>query len=130
MSFTSEIRPIGCSVLRNSFGSFLCIGVSTMPGATAFTRIPCFTYSIARLRVTASRPPFVIIGTAEFAPAIGCSTSGSHRNCLRLGQRGGRTPEPPLASAHPPLAPFPVPDEGSRGGVPTRHGILQPANQF
>src|ERR1700682_5103491 len=42
MSFTSEIFPIGCNVLRDSFGSFSCIGVSTMPGATAFTRMPCF----------------------------------------------------------------------------------------
>lgn len=36
--------------------------VSTTPGATAFTRMPYFTYSIARLRVMASIPPFVIIG--------------------------------------------------------------------
>ena len=27
----------------------------------------------ARLRVIASMPPFVIIGTDEFTPAIGCS---------------------------------------------------------
>ncbi len=47
-----------------------------MPGATAFTRMPRFAYSSAKLRVTASRPPFVIIGTAAFTPAMGCSTRG------------------------------------------------------
>jgi hypothetical protein len=46
-----------------------------VPGATAFTLMRCFAYSIARLRATASRPPFLIIGTAEFTPAIGCATS-------------------------------------------------------
>jgi hypothetical protein len=42
--------------------------------ATVFTRMCCFAYSIARLRVTASRPPLAIIGTAEFIPAIGWPT--------------------------------------------------------
>ena len=44
------------------------------PGATALKRMFSFAYSIARLRVIASRPPFVIIGTEAFTPAIGCST--------------------------------------------------------
>ncbi len=37
-------------------------------------RMPSFAYSIARLRVIASSPPFVTIGTEAFTPAIGCST--------------------------------------------------------
>jgi hypothetical protein len=48
---------------ENILRVMLCMGVSTTPGATTFTRMPCFTYSIARLRMTASRPPFVIIAT-------------------------------------------------------------------
>jgi hypothetical protein len=44
----------GDIVFRNSLGSFLCIGVSTIPGVTAFTRMPFFAYYIARLRVMAS----------------------------------------------------------------------------
>jgi hypothetical protein len=46
--------------------------VATVP--TVFTRMCCFAYSIARLRVTASRPLLAIIGTAEFIPAIGWPT--------------------------------------------------------
>src|SRR5271155_2937340 len=57
MSFTSDICPIGCHVLRKSFDCPSCMGVSTTPGATMLTRMPCLAYSIARLRVTASRPP-------------------------------------------------------------------------
>ena len=49
--------------------------MSTTPGATAFTRMPSFAYSSARLRVTAFRPPLVIIGTAAVMPAIGLSAS-------------------------------------------------------
>jgi hypothetical protein len=71
---SARAEGIGCGVLRKVFGSSLCIGVSTMPGATAFTRICCFAYSIPRLRVATSRPPLVIIGTAEFIPAIGWPT--------------------------------------------------------
>ena len=52
----------------------MCIGVSTTPGATAFTRMPSFAYSIARLRVMAAIPPFVIIATEAGTPAMGCST--------------------------------------------------------
>src|SRR6266478_3051270 len=39
-SFTCAIFPIGCNVRRNSFGSFSCMGVSTIPGATALNLIP------------------------------------------------------------------------------------------
>src|SRR5258705_7446480 len=70
-SLTRAICPIGCKVLRNSFGSFLCIGVSTIPGATALNLIPSLAYSIAKLLITAFSPPLVIIGTAAFTPAIG-----------------------------------------------------------
>src|SRR5882762_4718879 len=70
-SLTRAICPIGCNVLRNSFGSFLCIGVSTIPGATALSLIPSLAYSIAKLLITAFSPPLVIIGTAAFTPAIG-----------------------------------------------------------
>ena len=66
---------MGDNVFRKSLGLSLWSGVSTTPGATTFTRMPSFAYSIARLRVTAFRPPFVIIGTAALIPAIGLSTS-------------------------------------------------------
>src|SRR6476619_710935 len=65
-----EMLPIGDSLFRKSFGLFVCIGVSTTPGATAFTRIPSFAYSMARLRVIALIPPLVIIGIEAFTPAI------------------------------------------------------------
>jgi len=39
------------------------MGVSTMPGATAFTRMPC-AYSIASPRVTESSPPLVRLVSA------------------------------------------------------------------
>jgi hypothetical protein len=48
-----------------------CIGVSTSPGAIALKRMPSFAYSIARLSVIASRPPFVIIGMEALTPAMG-----------------------------------------------------------
>src|SRR6266853_6551749 len=70
MSFTSAISPIGCLVVRESLGT-LCNGVLTTPGATALKRIPSFAYSIARLRVTVFKPPFVIIETEAFTPAMG-----------------------------------------------------------
>src|SRR5258705_9805819 len=70
-SLTLAIFPIGCKVLRNSFGSSVCIGVSTIPGATALNLIPSFAYSMAKLLITAFSPPLVIIGTAAFTPAIG-----------------------------------------------------------
>ena len=70
-SSTRAIFPIGCNVLRNSFGSSLCMGVSTIPGATALNLIPFLAYSMAQLLITAFSPPLVIIGTAAFTPAIG-----------------------------------------------------------
>ena len=70
-SFTCANFPIGCNVLRKSFGSSLCIGVSTIPGATALNLIPSLAYSMAKLLITAFSPPLVIIGTAAFTPAIG-----------------------------------------------------------
>src|ERR1700692_2936559 len=81
MSFTSEIVPIGESVFRKSFGLFLCSGVSTAPGATALKRIFSFAYSVAKLRVTASSPPLVIIGTEAVIPAIGLLL---HAGCCEL----------------------------------------------
>lgn len=45
-SFTCAIFPIGCNVRRNSFGSFSCMDVSTIPGATALNLIPSLAYSI------------------------------------------------------------------------------------
>src|SRR5260370_42692494 len=63
MSLAAGICPRGDRVRRNSLGLFLCSGVSTTPGATTFTRMPCGAYSIARLREIALIPPFVIIGT-------------------------------------------------------------------
>src|ERR1700722_8677054 len=54
-----------------------CSGVSTTPGATALKRIPCFAYSIARCRVTVFKPPFVIMETEPFTPAIGLSASAA-----------------------------------------------------
>src|SRR5262249_46986717 len=63
MSLGSPICPMGDSVRRKSFGTLSSNGVSTTPGATAFTRIPFRAYSIARLRVIALMPPLVIIGT-------------------------------------------------------------------
>src|SRR6516164_11213360 len=67
--------PIGDSLFKKSFGLFLCSSVSTTPGATAFTRIRSFAYSMARQRVIASIPPLVIIGIEAFTPAIGLSAS-------------------------------------------------------
>ena len=40
-------------------------GVSTPPGATAFTRMPRFQYSIASARVSCTTPPF----DAQYAAA-------------------------------------------------------------
>src|SRR5262250_2720795 len=60
-SLTSPILPTGCNPLRNSWVSGLCIGVLMVPNATVFTRMPSLAYSIASARVTASRPPFVMI---------------------------------------------------------------------
>src|SRR5713226_7593273 len=71
MSLGSEIVPIGDRVFMKSFGVFLWSGVSTTPGATALKRILSFAYSLARLRVIASSPPLVIIGTDAGRPAIG-----------------------------------------------------------
>src|SRR5215470_1203494 len=60
---------------RQTFHHFLggvpLKGVYTTPGATAFTRIPCSAYSIARCWVSVARPPLVIIGTAAVIPRIG-----------------------------------------------------------
>ena len=39
--------------------------------ARAMKRMCSFAYSLARLRVTASRPPLVIMGTEAFTPAMG-----------------------------------------------------------
>src|SRR6266487_4294456 len=74
ISLTSPILPTGCNPLRNSWVSGLCIGVLMTPAATVFTRMPSFAYSMASARVTAFKPPLVIIGMAAGAPAIGWST--------------------------------------------------------
>src|SRR5262245_20307400 len=70
----AAICPSGDSVRRKSFGLFSWSGVSTTPGATTFTRIPCVEYSIARLREIASMPPLVIMGTDAVNTASGLST--------------------------------------------------------
>src|SRR5260370_10136541 len=75
MSFGSEIVPIGDKVFMKSFGVFLWSGVSTTPGATALKRMLSFAYSLARLRVIASSPPFVTIATDAGRPAMGFSSS-------------------------------------------------------
>ena len=49
--------------------------MSTTPGATALKRMCSFEYSEAKLRVMASRPPFVIIGRDTGKPPMGFSTS-------------------------------------------------------
>src|ERR1700730_11911403 len=61
ISLTSPILPTGCNPLRKSWVSGLCIGVLITPGATVFTRMPCFAYSMARARVTAFKAPFSMI---------------------------------------------------------------------
>src|SRR5258708_31157385 len=63
MSLIVDGRPIGDRPSITSLGVFRCIGVYTAPGATAFTRMPSFAYSIARCWVIVSRPPLVIIDT-------------------------------------------------------------------
>src|SRR5579862_6945473 len=96
MSLASDIVPIGLSVFRKSLGLSLWRGVSTIPGATALKRMCCFAYSLARLIVIALRPPFVIMGMEDGAPAIGLSASEAVRlmtlpplfclrNCLTAG---------------------------------------------
>jgi len=54
---------------------FCSHGVSTTPGATALKRIFSFAYSMAKLRVAVSRPPFVIIGTDAVISAMGLAAS-------------------------------------------------------
>ena len=71
MSSISTTNRIGDRFLRDSCESCWCIGVFTTPGATALKRIPSLAYSIARLSVIASKPPFVTIGKDAFTPAIG-----------------------------------------------------------
>src|SRR5262245_7672158 len=81
--------PIGDSLFRKSFGLFLCSGVSTTPGATAFTRIPSFAYSMARQRVIALIPPLVIIGI-----------EGIYACNRIIRQRGGDTDDAPTGFLH------------------------------
>ena len=52
-----------------------CIGVSMMPGDTAFTRIPRPAYSTARLLVAAAMPPFVSEASTDGTFDFGWSTS-------------------------------------------------------
>src|SRR5580704_11897052 len=77
MSHTSEIVPMGDNVRRKSFGLFLWSGVFTEPGATALKRIFSFAYSLARLKVIASMPPLVIMGTEAVTPAMGFAASAA-----------------------------------------------------
>jgi hypothetical protein len=44
MSLTVETLPIGDRLVITSFGVWRWSGVSTTPGATAFTRMPSFTF--------------------------------------------------------------------------------------
>ena len=64
-------QPIGERLSITSLGVFRCSGVSTTPGATAFTRMPSLAYSIARCWVIVSKPPLAIIGTAAVTPRTG-----------------------------------------------------------
>src|SRR5262252_1185101 len=75
MSFTVDGRPMGDKLSITSFGVSRWSGVYTTPGATPFTRMPSLAYSIARCRVTVSRPPLVIIGTAAVTAGSGCALS-------------------------------------------------------
>src|SRR5216684_1015807 len=74
MSEISPIRPSGCSLASCACVSTGCIGVLMTPGATAFTLMPRFAYSIASDLVAALKPPFVseasTDGTWEFACSI------------------------------------------------------------
>src|SRR6478752_2286497 len=75
MSRVVPICAIGDNDSRKSFVNPLSRGVSTTPGDTVFTRIPCLAYSSARLRELALMPPLVIIGTDAGRAAIGLSVS-------------------------------------------------------
>src|ERR1700740_1606983 len=75
ISITFALLIAGCK--EEPFDSFRCIGVSTSPGATALKRMPSFAYSIARFWVAEFKPPFVIIETEPFSPAIGRSASAA-----------------------------------------------------
>jgi hypothetical protein len=57
MSEISPIRPSGCSLPSCACVSTGCIGVLMTPGATAFTLMPTFAYSIASDLVAALKPP-------------------------------------------------------------------------
>jgi len=52
---------MGCNVLRKVPGIILVHWRIHHAGATALKRIPCFAYSIARLRMIEFRPPLVIM---------------------------------------------------------------------
>ena|SRR6516165_11714316 len=60
----------GCRASSCAYVSTGCIGDLMMPGATAFTLIPRFAYSIASDLVAAARPPFVSDASTEGTPAI------------------------------------------------------------
>src|SRR5215210_6697268 len=62
--------------------------------------------------------------------APGPWTSGSRRNCVGLVEPGGGAAHAALPGAHPALAAFAVPDERCRVGIPARHRVLQPPDQF
>jgi hypothetical protein len=69
----SEISPIwltGCRAPSCACVSPGCIGVLTMRGATALTRMPCFAYSIESDLVAAARPPLVSDASAAGTSAI------------------------------------------------------------
>jgi hypothetical protein len=51
-------QPTGCRAARCAYVSGECIGVLMVPGATAFTRMPRFAYSIASDLVAAFRQEF------------------------------------------------------------------------
>jgi len=68
---------MGDRVFIESFESPLCRGVSTAPGATALKRMLLFAYSFARLRITASNPPLVIVGMEAGTPAMGMAVSAA-----------------------------------------------------
>lgn len=85
-TLTLEIVPNGDSVFRKSFEVLACIGVSTLAEPNFVEANVSFACSLARLRVTASIPPFVIIGTdpstASKSESILCDR-GQSRSALR-----------------------------------------------
>src|SRR6266478_467231 len=74
MSEISPIWPTGCRASSCAYVSMGCIGDLIVPGATAFTRIPRFAYSIASDLVAPFRLPFVSEASTDGMRASALST--------------------------------------------------------